>query len=102
MTDVIEIGSDGCFELPDIPVEPEVWKPRQTKQQENVSSPAFLPSSRGVPYIPLLPHYSSQTQKPTVPNPDKSFGTPSEAFKAQSQVELYGNTPNPHLVLQLL
>jgi len=62
--DVIEIGTDGCFELPEVPVEPEVWKPQQTKPKEN---------------------------KPTAPTPDKSANnTPSKVFKAQSLVELKG------------
>jgi len=47
-----------------VPVEPEVWKPQQTKPKEN---------------------------KPTAPTPDKSaHNVPSKVFKAQSRVELKG------------
>jgi hypothetical protein len=63
MAEIIEIGSDGCFELPEAPVEAELWKPVESKK--------------------------SKENKPTVPKAEESVN-PSKVFKANSEVELRG------------
>lgn len=69
MAEIIEIGSDGSFELPEAPVESDVWKPVESKR--------------------------SKENKPTAPTSDKSTNAPSKVFKAQSEVELKGlKTPD--------
>jgi hypothetical protein len=47
--DIIEIGSDGCFELPEIDsdddVQPELWKPVESKRsRDNVRLSHLVPN----------------------------------------------------------